>query len=271
MPNKTKTQPKIDFEAQLVNESYWRDVFGPDNEPKKFILPGSRYITLPGWFPTTKNIRGEVRTREPLMADLLIHLDTDPMVRVIAEFPIVEPFVSHNARGKVNVSEHIPDLAVLRTDGSVFVIDVMTYHVRKTMRDAEQRRIDLTHHYEKKGAKYLLLDETTIRLQPLFFNLRLMWKHKHSKHEPAGMEAVRTSLREASYPTTIEALIRSMPTNAIFARWGDEPESAARHVTENNPTFSAVMQLAISGELEVNLDKKFSANTIVTRKETAHA
>ncbi len=271
MPKNTTPQSTIDFETQLTNEAFWRNVFGQDNEPQKFIKPGSRYITLPGWFPTDKNVRGEVRTREPLMADLLIHLDTDPMVKVIAEFPIVEAFVSHNTRRKAMVSEHIPDLAVLRNDGSVFVIDVIPFHVRKTISGAEQRRIDLTHHYRKKGAKYLLLDETTIRLQPLFFNLRLMWKHKRSNHELRGMEQIRHALLKATYPTTIDTLMRTMPQNAIIARWSDEPESAARHVAQCNPTFSAVMQLAIAGELEVDLDKKFSADTIVTRKETAHA
>lgn len=270
MPNDTPPLPPLDFETQLANEARWLDVFGPDNEPKKVIKPGSKYVTLPGWFPTSKNIRGEVRTREPLMADLLIHLDTDPAVKVIAEFPIVEPFVSHTANGKAVVSEHIPDLAVLRADGAVFVIDVMPFYVRKTMRSAEQRRTDLTHHYAKKGARYLLLDETTIRLQPLFFNLRLMWQHKQSRHELKGMGQIRQSLREATYPTTIGSLVKAMPQNAIFARWADEPETAARHVTECNPTFTAVMQLAICGELEVDLDRKFSAETIVTRKEKAH-
>lgn len=271
MPNNTPPLPALDFETVLYNEAWRERVFGPDNQPKKFIKPGSKYVTLPGWFPTSKNIRGEVRTREPLMADLLIHLDTDPAVKVIAEFPIVEPYVSHTASGKAVVSEHIPDLAVLRADGAVFVIDVMSYHVRLTNAGAEQRRIDLTRHYAKRGATYLFLDETTIKLEPLFPNLRLMWRHKQSEHEPAGMDAVRSSLREASYPATIGSLMRSMPTNAIFARWDDEPESAARHISENNPTFSAVMQLAIIGELEVNLNKKFSADTIVTRKEKAHA
>jgi len=270
MPKKRVPQPSPDFETQLANEAFWRRIFGPGNGPVKEIKPGSRYITLPGWFPTNKNVRGELRTREPLLADLLIHLDTDPAIKTIAEFPMEVPFVSHDGKGKAENSEHIPDLAVLRADGAVFVIDVMPFYVRKTMRGVEQRRTDLTHHYAKKGARYLLLDETTIRLQPLFFNLRLMWQHKQSRHELKGMSEVRQALREATYPTTIGALMKTMPQNAIFARWSDEPETAARHVTECNPTFTAVMQLAISGELEVNLNRKFSADTLVTRKEKAH-
>lgn len=258
----------IDFETQLENEAYWRAVFGPDNEPQRELKPGSMHTTLLGWFPTKKCIRGEVRTREPLMGDLLFHLDTDPAIRVIAEFPIRQPFVSNQGSGKGIVKEHIPDLAVLRADGAVFVIDVMPYYVRKSFRGMDQRRADLRRHYSGLGATYLLLDETTIRVEPLFSNLRLMWKHKKSKHEPAGMATLRDALREATYPASIETLMRSMPGNAIFARWSDEPPSAARHVIECNPTFSAVMQLAINGELDVDLTLKFSPKTIVTRKES---
>jgi len=261
----------LDLETRLANEAYWKEVFGPNNVPQKEIKPGSRYITIPGWFPTTKSSRGEVRTREPLMADLMIHLDTDPAIRMVAEFPIKEPYIATKADGRKVVSEHIPDLAVLRSDGAVFVIDVMQYHVQLSFSGIDRKRGDLERHYAKKGAKYLLLDETTIRLEPLFSNLRLMWRHKQTRHEPKGMEQIRKAVREASYPSTIENLVRSMPDNAIFARWSDEPASAARHVTECNPIFSAVMQLATAGEIDVDLGRKFSGNTVVTRKETANA
>ncbi|EJZ17295.1 hypothetical protein, partial [Rhizobium sp. Pop5] len=236
--------PDLDLETKLANEAYWKEIFGPNNSPQKEIKPGSRYVTIPGWFPTLKCIRGEVRTREPLMADLMLHLDTDPAIRVIAEFPIKEAYIAHKADGRKVVSEHIPDLAVLRSDGAVFVIDVMPYHVQLSFPSTDRKRADLERHYATKGAKYLLLDETTIRLEPLLSNLRMMWRHKQNKHEPKGMEQIRKAVREASYPSTIETLVRSMPENAIFARWGDEPASAARHVTECNPVFTAVMQLA---------------------------
>ncbi len=264
-------QPDLDLETRLANEAFWKEVFGPDNLPQKEIKPGSRYVTIPGWFPTQKCIRGEVRTREPLMADLMLHLDTDPAIRVIADFPIKEPYVANKADGRKVVSEHIPDLAVLRSDGAVFVIDVMPYHVQLSFPNLNRKRADLERHYAQKGAKYSLLDETTIRLEPLLSNLRLMWRHKRNRHEPAGMELIRKAVREASYPSTIEALVRTMPKNAVFARWADEPVSAARHVSECNPVFSAIMQLSIGGELDVDLGRKFSGTTIVTRKEKANA
>ncbi|MDX1200621.1 hypothetical protein GOL94_25090 [Sinorhizobium medicae] len=263
--------PHHDLETQLFNEAFWRDVFGPDNEPQREIKPGSRYRTLPGWFPTKKNVRGRVRTREPLMADLMIHLDTDPATRVVAEFPIKTNYHVRRPDGTVLTKEHIPDLAALRRDGRVFVIDVMPWSVQQDIPWIQRRREALTSHYAKLGARYLLLDETSIRLQPLLNNLKLMWMHKSSGHDLRGMAQLRQALLDTSYPATMEDLVRTMPSNAIIARWSDEDASAARHVTECSPVFTAVMQLAMSGELDVDLTKRFSPSTEVARKEMAHA
>ncbi|NTE82179.1 hypothetical protein G6M16_010700 [Agrobacterium tumefaciens] len=263
--------PNLDFETQLSNEAFWRDVFGPDNEPQREIKPGSRYRTLPGWFPTSKNVRGRVRTREPLMADLMIHLDTDPAIRVVAEFPIKTNYHVRRLDGTVVTKEHIPDLAALRRDGRVLVIDVMPWNVQQDIPWLQRRREALRAHYSKLGARYLLLDETSLRLQPLLNNLKLMWMHKSSGHDLNGMAQIRQALRDTSYPATMEDLVRTMPLNAIVARWSDEDESAARHVTECNPIFTAVMQLAMSGEVDVDLTKRFSPSTLVSRKEMAHA
>ncbi len=260
-----------DFETQLANEAFWRDVFGPNNQPQREIKPGSHYRTLPGWFPTRKNVRGQVRTREPLMSDLMIHLDTDPAIRVVAEFPIKTIYRARRLDGSVVAKEHIPDVAALRRDGRVFVIDVMPWHVQKSIRGNERRRDALTAHYEQLGARYLLLDETSLRLQPLLNNLKLMWMHKSSAHDLPGMAQLRQALRDATYPRTMEDLVRSMPSNAIMARWSDEDESSARHVTECSPVFTAVMQLAIAGEVEVDLTKRFSPSTMISRKEMVHA
>lgn len=263
--------PHHDFENQLSNEAFWREVFGPDNEPQREIKPGSRYRTLPGWFPTSKNVRGQVRTREPLMADLMFHLDTDPEIRVVAEFALRTDYLVRRRDGTVVTKEHIPDLAALRRDGHVFVIDVMPWSVQQNIPSTERRREVLTTHYAKLGARYLLLNETSIRLQPLLNNLKRMWMHKSSGHDLRGMAQLRQALLDTSYPATMEDLVRAMPLNAIIARWSDEDESAARHVTECSPVFTAVMQLAMSGELDVDLTKRFSPSTKVARKEMAHA
>lgn len=169
----TTNQP--DLATQLANEVYWKEVFAT-NEPQKEIKLGTRYRTLPGWFPMKKNPRGHVRTRKPLVGDLLIHLDTDPDVKAISEFAVKIQFRHHRPYGSITIEEHIPDIAVIDGKGKVFVIDVMPHHVALSMPWFGRRKSSLELHYGKLGAKYLTFDETRIHLTPLFQNLRLMWK-----------------------------------------------------------------------------------------------
>ena len=252
-----------DLSRRMENEAFWRGVF-LDNEPKKEIKPGSRYVSLPGWFPTRKNPRGLVRTSSPLTRDLMFHLDTDPDIVSIADFPVKTVYRSKTSTGFV-MREHIPELAVARADGSVFVVDVMPINVQTTIPSVVRRTEELKSTYYEQGATYLLLDETSLHLEPLLSNLKRMWKHKQNDHEIAEMAVIRRWILDASLPTTIGTLMREAPFNAVFAHWSDEPREAARHVTENNPVFSAVMQLAIAGQVEVDLDTRFSSATTVTR------
>lgn len=261
---------QADFATQLANEVYWKEVFGPNNEPQKEIKLGTRYRTLPGWFPTRKNPRGEVRTREPLVGDLLIHLDTDPDVKAISEFAVKVQYRHYRPDGSITIEEHIPDIAVLDGKGKVFVIDVMPHHVALSMPWLGRGKSSLERHYGKLGAKYLLLDETTIHLKPLFQNLRLMWKHKRRRHEHEGMERLRQIVRDHPLPCTIGGLMRSVPENALVGRWSDQPAASAKHVSQCNPVFTAVMQLAMAGEVDVDLDSRLSADTLVTRRENIH-
>ncbi|CAN7475024.1 hypothetical protein LJR098_004461 [Rhizobium sp. LjRoot98] len=127
-----------------------------------------------------------------------------------------------------------------------------------------------TAHYRDLGARYLLLSETTLRL-PVLKDLKRMWMHRQVEGEHPQMAELRQCLRRATYPATIESLVRSMPINGIFTHSRTEGRSSARHVTECNPVFSAVMQMAIRGELDVDLANSLSPSTIVTRRNAAHA
>lgn len=257
-----------DLASRLANEAYWQDVFR-NSEPKREIKPGSHYVSLPGWFPTRKNARSRVRTRSPLARDLMFHLETDPDVVAVADFPVETSYRSRTASG-FRVELHVPEIAALRRDGSVLVLDAVPLHVQLTKPGIRQRTADLKEAYLDLGATYRCLDETSLQLEPLLSNLKTMWKHKQTGHELAGMAALRQWILDADLPATIGGLMRSAPLNAVLARWSDEPDAAARHVTENNPVFSAVMQLAIAGLVDVDLDSPFSPATTVTRRERAH-
>lgn len=257
-----------DLAKRMDNEAFWCGVF-QSSEPKKEIKPGTRYVSLPGWFPTWKNPRGLIRTSSPLTRDLMFHLDTDHEIVSIADFPVRTTYRSETSTG-FKMREHIPELGVLRRDGSVFVVDVMPLNVQPTIPLIRRQTRELKSVYFDRGATYLLLDETSLHLEPLLRNLKRMWKHKQNDHELPAMETIRRWILDARFPTTIGKLMREAPLNAVFAHWSNQPADTARHVTENNPVFSAVMQLAIAGKVEVDLDARFSPSTVVTLKEKSH-
>ncbi|MGH0353378.1 hypothetical protein NKZ16_30245 [Sinorhizobium meliloti] len=156
----------MQYHERLKNQAYWDAVFGPENPPLKEIKRGSRYVTLPGWHPTAKCVRGVVRTREPLMADAMIHVDTNPFNTAVAEFPVSVGYRTSSGRWR----EHVPDLAVRRRDGSVVVIDVMGFYVQRHLGWPAQRTRAMHEVFAALGAHYRLLDERTLHMRPLIDN-----------------------------------------------------------------------------------------------------
>lgn len=240
-------------------QDYWNEVFSVSNEPKKEIKPGSRYVTLPGWHPTRKSVRGIVRTREPLMADAMIHIDTNPFNLAVAEFPVIVGY--RNSRGRYR--EHVPDLAVRRRDGSVVVIDVMPFYVQRHLGWPERRSLQLMKVFAQLGAHYRLLDERTLHMKPLINNLRLMWRHKHIACQYAWIDEIANEILRLPLPSTIGVAMRSVKQNTLLGRQSDDDEWKV--VGEINPAFTAVMQLAIEGKIGIDLRTPFSQSSEITK------
>ncbi len=245
----------MDLRTRIRNQNYWDHVFSPANEPKKEIKPGSRYVTLPGWHPTPKCVRGSVRTREPLMADAMIHVDTNPFNTAVAEFPVVVRYRSLQGKWL----EHVPDLAVRRLDGSVAVVDVMPVHVQRHLRWPEHRTQALRQVFAELGAHYRLLDERTLHLMPLMANLRCMWRHKRIASQPAWIAEVASEVLRLPLPSSIASAMRGVVRNAMFTKVGEEEEWT--EIGEVNPVFTACMQLAMDGKIGIDLQRPFSQTT----------
>ncbi|MBO0129642.1 hypothetical protein [Agrobacterium burrii] len=253
----------MELRERNKNQKYWDEVFSEANEPKKEIKPGSRYITLPGWHPTRKSVRGIVRTREPLMADAMIHVDTNPFNVAVAEFPVAVGYPT--ASGKYR--EHVPDFAVRRRDGSVVVIDVMPFYVQRYLGWPEHRTLQMVKVFAELGAEYRLLDERTLHMRPLIDNLRLMWRHKRIACQHAWIDEVAAEILTLPLPSRIGAVMRSVKQNALLGRWRDEDDWKV--VGEVNPAFTAIMQLAMEGKVGIDLRKPFSQFTMIAQPRVA--
>ncbi|MBY5511867.1 hypothetical protein [Rhizobium leguminosarum] len=244
-----------------ANKSHWTRVFSPENVAHRTIEPGSHYKTLPGWFPSSKSVRGQLRTREPLMRDFLFHLDTDPAVTAIAEFPERVSLVQVDSRGRERSYEHVPDLAALTSSGAVFVFDIIPFYVQQELRWLPARNAILKEHYAGKQAHYHVLDERTIHLRPLFDNLVDMWKQKPVAGQHPAIDLIARQILARPLPLRIGDLMRCATPNAMFGQW--EGDAEATMIGEVNPVYTAVMQLAMAGKVEVDLGRRFSQFTLV--------
>lgn len=249
----------MELHELVRNQDYWNEVFSERNEPKKEIKPGSRYITLPGWHPTNKSVRGIVRTREPLMADAMIHIDTNPFNVAVAEFPVAAGYRTASGRYR----EHVPDLAVRRRDGSVVVIDVMSFHVQRHLGWPAHRTLRMKEFFADLGAHYRLLDECTLHMRPLIDNLRLMWRHKRIACQPTWIDEIANEILMLPLPSRIDLVMRSVKQNAMLGRWSDDDDW--KIVGEVNPAFTAIMQLAMEGRIAIDLRMSFSQSTVITQ------
>lgn len=235
------------YKTTLGNQAHWKPVFSPDNIEHRRVAWDNPVAP----FPTSKSALHMVRPRSRLMRDLLIHLDADPDVVAIAAYPEEPEYWTIATNGEPTVRTHVPDVATLRRDGRVVVIDVVTPVERK--KDGlglEQRTADLKAHYRGLGAKYYLLDEEAIHLQPLFDNRRDMWQHKAFDPEIAGIAA---EILAQPLPLKIGQLAARLTPSGSAAEWNDE----------YGPLYAAIKQLAMSGRIRIDLSRRFSRWTVV--------
>lgn len=239
--------------------------FGPDATPKRTIAPRRLHPSLPGWFPTSKAAGGLVRTRSPLMMDGLIHVATDPLAVRIAAYPLEIHWWCEDADGEYRRRTDIPDIAVDWRDRSLSFHTFTPLEIQKeNPRFAEQaEQLDRVFR-EEHGASYSVLDERDIDVQPRKTNLVTMWKHELGDLDPEALDAVRLALerrRRAGDPSTIGQLKSDcglLPFWTVFA-----DEAPPLPLAGNERVFSAVMTLAIAGEVSLDLGKILSDDTCV--------
>ena len=241
-------------------------IFGGSAKPVWVPPTSTKHKTLPGWFPTAKCAQGLIRYRSPLMADGLMHIDTDPQVARIAPYPATVVYGRRNAKGLLQKHDHVPDVAVRRKDGVIVFIDFVPYRISQALGWYATRELDLREYFaDIYDCHYIVLDERSIYAQPLFNNIKTIWSHKAVPNGNLPYEKLKQSLRTQTLPATLGALLESLKIKAqseLFA-----PAFEGAH--ERDVTFAGVMQLVISGDLEIDLDCPISASSNVRKYGSA--
>ena len=237
-----------------------KHVFTEPYEPGRTVKDRARHPTLPGVFPTRKAPTPWVRTRLPLMMDGLIHLETDPRVVRIAVYPPkLEYSVWHDFGRRSKVREVSPDVAVLEDDGYVTVVEYVPIAIQDERRGFADRVRTLKQVYaEEHGCGYAVHSELSVRIEPRMTNLRRQYEHSFVDDLPA-LEAVRDALYSIAMPSTIGAVRASVELPPpIFQSLGEIGEVVfSRRMDTVDRHFSALMQLAHRGEVEIDLSRLY--------------
>ena len=240
--------------------------FDNDHQPRRRIPKRARHVTLPVNFPTTKAVAGTVRARLPLMADGLIHLDTDPEWVRISPYPLEIEFFSQDRNGRFVVASHIPDVGVISRDGRKAFIHFVPLNIQREQPHLARRTETLKRIFrEEHDSSYAMLDERSIYIEPRFTNLKTMWKHRLRGWDQEALMAVRKAVGHLTLPTTIDEIRMAAALPGFRMVW-DHPDYERHQELGNvNRAFSAVMELAMNGEIRVDLSVPFSGASVVSR------
>lgn len=149
---------------------------------------------------------------------------------------------------------YTPDVCALLRDGSQIVFEVKhsSFVNRSSWRNREPfiRRAYLHDH----DVPFAIVTEREIRVQPRLSNYELMLRHRHQEDDVESEFAIREALTKFPLHCQIGELCGALTIARDSLRRG----------------FSAVIRLALKGEIVLDLDKPLNLSTaIVGRDESA--
>lgn len=223
---------------------------------------GTRYRTLPVTFPTDKSPAGEVIARLPLMADGLVHVDTDPDVTDIAAYPMEIEYLAPTRNNMAVKRVHVPDLALRRRNGTVVIVDYIPANEQAERRwIARRTRVLRDRVAAYYGCEYAVHDELCVRARPLFSNLKAMWAHKPTALDPPAISLVCHALRRCRFPSGLGLLKKTLHGDPELRE-----AFAVLDVEGVDLVYTAVMQMCFRGELDIDLSAPFSDATSVSAR-----
>lgn len=215
---------------------------------------------------TTGKVRssGMAIARGPWMLHGLTLLDGDPDIIAIAPFPITIRYISATSDGTgTEWKDHIPDVAVLRRNGTVGFIDFMhDIDARRCNKRAQELGLSLE---RDCGATYDVMWATQILRQPRFYNRNLIHANRPRRGE-VDLSMMERSILEQQLPMTVEELSEALPYNVLLERWDKEARESSQPVAGVHVVSSSCLRLAYLGKVELDLSRPFGLSTTVSRR-----
>ena len=240
--------------------------FGDDHVPLVKVAKSQKRQEIPVTFPTHKAAQKSIRARSTLMRDALIHFETNPDVVRISAYPIQIEYEASDRYGPVESLKHIPMVGVWSRQKQASYFDIVPVAIQSEQKWIASRTQRLKREFwEQYRATYAVLDEDILHIQPRMMNLATIYHHAY-RHEEAAVIQARRALATLPERTTIQSVIDVAALPQRVHVFYEEDGSIAQHrvLSEVQRAFSAVMWLAVQGELKVDISTLISPASFVT-------
>ncbi|MBX9455546.1 MAG: hypothetical protein KL863_05670 [Rhizobium sp.] len=233
-----------------------RNGFEHDHDPLMRIAHVVAEGAIASTFPQMKFTTAMPKLKRPLAVEAAIHFMTDPSVSKVSLYPIEVP---------LDRKPHIVEFGLLRTDGRISYVDVIPLLLQQEFgwigRRTKQLKAEVARLY---GASYAVLDERDLWIEPRRANLRTMFSHLGSD-DAVALGAVRDVIHHIPMPATIAEVRSAAGLEPFdFVYFDNHGHPATRERLENvDRTFTALMELAANGEVDIDLSHKFNNRTTV--------
>ncbi|GJD34018.1 hypothetical protein FMGBMHLM_0914 [Methylobacterium aerolatum] len=218
-------------------------------KPVRRIKAKTKRISRPGQFATSNTfVREPIRTESVLEMDGLAHVETNPRYIRVAPQPHRLTFHVDGPDGSTRVDTYVPDLAVLTVEGNVVVVDFKWSWLRSLPEWAEVEPVIREAYRVDHGAHFVVLTEEHIHVEPRRTNVAIMLLHRAPAENAPAVTAVRGAIGRVGLPSTIGAIRAASGLSTDGVR---------------DPAFSALMELAMDGEISLDMSHLFDDRTIV--------
>lgn len=244
--------------------------FGDDHVPLVKVAKSQKRQEIPVSFPTRKAAQKSIRARSTLMRDALIHFETNPDVVRISAYPIKLEYEVSDWNGVVSSASHIPMVGVWSKQKQASFFDIIPLAMQDERKWMEHQTSTLKGVYwEQYRATYAVLDESSLHIQPRMMNLATIRYHAY-RHDDEAVTAVRRALSLLPSQSTIQMIsdAAALPGRAHVFFENDGTAAQFRPLPEVKRAFSALMWLAVAGEVKVDISKPISFASTVTK--TSH-
>lgn len=188
--------------------------------------------------------------RSFLERDCQTLIEANPAIAAYSVEPHVLTYSTPNPAGGFEKRTYVPDFGLILAGGEILIVDAKADALRQTAGWTRREPYIREAYAVQHGVRFLVLTESSIRKEPRLSNCQEMLAHREPGTDLAAITAIRDVLAIVERSSTIGALAAAA---SLLSPPGQDR------------AFTAIMRLALRGEVKLDLSRPLSPTTSVHR------